>query len=261
MLYRSDLNNYCQRHNQFGHHLTEQYLGDNTYSQRNLQRYRWHYHLHSMMKQQRGFTLIELMVGMVVGLLVVMTMLSLYKTASKTTAEAGYGAVMDGQIGGGIIMADRLLQSAGYGYASGTGQYGTMLQVYNASSAVSAGTAGNAIVWKSTSTTCQALVANNNSLTFYGPASSGYTCSTPTLPSASAASQSIITTVPVTIPSAPNAGSATITVSSMSCSPFATGSAASGTLIASGAYVAIIAIQGYAASATVKNQTCLANFH
>ncbi|MTD33620.1 prepilin-type N-terminal cleavage/methylation domain-containing protein [Paludibacterium denitrificans] len=108
-----------------------------------------------MIQKQDGFTLIELMVGMVVGLLVVLTMLTLYRTAAKSSSEAGYGAIMDGQIGGGIIMVDRLLQNAGYGYASGTALYGSAIQVYQASSTVSTGVAGNAIVWKSSSSTCQ----------------------------------------------------------------------------------------------------------
>ncbi|WP_204377431.1 PilW family protein [Aquitalea magnusonii] len=209
-----------------------------------------------------GFTLIELMVGMVVGLIVVMTMLSLYKTASKSTAEAGYGAIMDGQIAGGIIMADRLLQSAGYGYASGSNAYGSTLQVYLASSTVSTGTAGNALVWKSGATTCQALVANGNNLIFYGPASSGYTCSSGlALPASSNASQGIITSVPVTLPNAPAAGSATIVISNAICTPFGTGTAVSSAVIASGGYVATLTIQGYAASASIQNQTCLTNFH
>lgn len=214
-----------------------------------------------MRQKQNGFTLIELMVGMVVGLLVVLTMLTLYRTAAKSSSEAGYGAIMDGQIGGGIIMVDRLLQNAGYGYASGTALYGSAIQVYQASSTVSTGVAGNAIVWKSSSSTCQALVASGNNLTFYGPASSGYSCSTPTLPASSAASQSIITAPSVRLPTAPNVGSATITVSTASCSPFGTGAAASGALIASGGYIATLVVQGYAASASVQNQTCLTNFH
>jgi prepilin-type N-terminal cleavage/methylation domain-containing protein len=215
-----------------------------------------------MIKRAAGFTLIELMVGMVVGLIVVMTMLSLYKTASKSTAEAGYGAVMDGQIAGGIIMADRLLQSAGYGYASGNNAYGSTVQVYLASSAVSTGTAGNAIVWKSASSTCQALLASGNSLTFYGPASSGYSCSSGlALPAGNNASQGIITGVPVSLPNAPAAGSTTIVVSKTTCTPFGTGTAASSSVIASGGYVATLTIQGYAASASIQNQTCLTNFH
>lgn len=215
-----------------------------------------------MTQNADGFTLIELMIGMVVGLIVVITMLSLYKTASKSTAEAGYGAIMDGQIGGGVVMADRLLQSAGYGFASGTSSYGSSLQVYLASAAVSVGATGNAIVWKSASTSCQALVASGNNLTFYGPASSGYSCSSGlALPGSSAASQSIITAIPVSLPNAPAAGSSTIVVSNTTCSPFGTGTAASSTLVASGGYVATLSIQGYAASASIQNQTCLTNFH
>lgn len=209
---------------------------------------------------QQGLSLLELLVGMVLSLIIVLAMLSVFKTTARTTAESSAGAQIDGQIAAGLLTADRLLQGAGFGYASGTSVYSTAFQVYASGSAVSVGTKGNAIVWMSSSTTCQAIVASGASLTFYGPASSGYSCSALALPGSNSSSQTLIVSPAVTIPIAASAGVTSIIVNNSSCTPYGTGTInASG--YASGGYTVTLSTVAYAASATLQSQTCLVNFH
>lgn len=216
--------------------------------------------MRSLLFRQTGQSLIDLMVGMVLMLIITLAMLSLFKTTAKTTAESGQGAQIDGQIAAALLTADRLLQGAGYGYASGTSLYNSQLLAYAGNASVNMGTAASAVVWMSSANTCQAIVASGANLTFYGPASTGYTCTSPTLPINANSSQTLIVAPSVTLSTAPNAGITTITVNSASCTPYGTGSTTAAGY-ASGSYSVTLSTVAYVASSTLQSTTCLVNYH
>lgn len=207
-------------------------------------------------RRQHGLSIIELMVGMVIALVAVVASMSIYKSTAKNTAESRLGANMDGQIAAGLLAADRFLQGAGFGYATGSNLYGVQLQAFQNSSTVALGTAGNALVWMVDAAHCQALVASGKNLTFYG-GGSGYSCTSPTLPAGSVAGQPLIT-APTAVPaSSPNMGNTTITVSTVvNCVPFGVSSVASG-----GSYSALLSTTGYAGGQAIQSRTCLFNYH
>lgn len=209
--------------------------------------------------QQRGLSIIELMVGMVLALITVMAMLSVYKSTAKTTAESKLGANIDGQIAVGLLTADRFLQGAGYGNASAW-----TISSTGVVSTLASGTNLQGVIWNyGDNTHCQALTASGANLLFYygSSASGGYSCSSPpALPSSGSASQAVLISAPSpTIPSAPTAASTTIAVSQQNCTPF--GITASGAMYASGSYTVTLNTTGYAGNQVVHSTTCLVNFH
>ena len=120
--------------------------------------------------QQRGVSLISLMIGLVISMLGILAMLAVYKTTVKQAAFAGQGATTDGQRMAALFSAQTLLQEAGYGVDKAA--YGTDLVVISAATLNGGslgGTAqtalpatGTAVVWGSkTATTymCQGLYA------------------------------------------------------------------------------------------------------
>jgi hypothetical protein len=105
--------------------------------------------------RQHGATLIATMVGLVISMVVILAMLTVYKTTTRVTGEAGRSAATDGQRLAGLFAAQTLLQGAGYGIT--TAKFGTDLIVLSGAAMsgveltgtlVSASpTNGNAIVW------------------------------------------------------------------------------------------------------------------
>ncbi|MEJ2065989.1 MAG: type II secretion system protein [Reinekea sp.] len=61
-----------------------------------------------------GFTLLEILVGLVITLIGVLTMVAMYQQAGSSGAELKQSAYIDGQIQVGLLAADRILQNAGY---------------------------------------------------------------------------------------------------------------------------------------------------
>jgi prepilin-type N-terminal cleavage/methylation domain-containing protein len=212
-------------------------------------------------KSMQGFTLIELMVSLVLSLVSVIALMSVYKTTSKSAAEASFAADIDGQIALGLLTSDRILQSAGYNLSSGTSSYGNYIQVYNNSTPVtlgSSGAIGTAVVWKYDSTKCQALVGGS-SLKYYG--GSGYVCTALQLPGASILNQILINIQTTTIPNSVSPGLTRVAIKATpNCQPFGISSSVTG-----GAYTASIDANIYAGSSssfanTVTSSTCLFNF-
>ena len=65
--------------------------------------------------QQKGFTIIELMVGLVISMLCLMMMLMLFKQISKIGVNAAQDAEYNAQIQTGLLVAQKFVQNAGYG--------------------------------------------------------------------------------------------------------------------------------------------------
>jgi prepilin-type N-terminal cleavage/methylation domain-containing protein len=215
-------------------------------------------------KSMQGFTLIELMVSLVLSLVSVIALMSVYKTTAKSAAEASFAANIDGQIALGLLASDRILQSAGYNVSSGSSSYGGYIKIYDGGTAIAlvGGVAtGSAVVWKSSSTKCQALVGGY-SLKYYGEP--GYDCTGVELPSGTVPNQTLINIPTAAIPNSVSPGLTRITIKSTPinsyCQPFGISSAVPG-----GAYTAAIDANIYAGSSstlanTVTSSTCLFNF-
>lgn len=121
--------------------------------------------------QQRGVSLISLMIGVAISMLGILAMMGVYQITVKKAALAGQGAATDGQRMAALFSAETLLQEAGYGLDSAA--YGTDLVVIDSAtlgdSKILGGTAktvlpatGTAVVWGSrTASTymCQGLYA------------------------------------------------------------------------------------------------------
>lgn len=92
---------------------------------------------------QKGFTLIELMIGLVISVLCMIMMLMLFKQLSHIAMSSSQDAENDSQLQTGILVIDKLVQNAGYGSLNNSG--GT-----NNTGDIGIGTfAGNpALVWR-----------------------------------------------------------------------------------------------------------------
>ncbi|WP_180028305.1 PilW family protein [Acinetobacter sp. YH16032] len=64
---------------------------------------------------QKGFTLIELMVGLVIALLCMIMMLMLFKQTTQIGINSSQDSEYDAQIRTGLLVAQKLIQNAGYG--------------------------------------------------------------------------------------------------------------------------------------------------
>ncbi len=66
-------------------------------------------------KQQRGQSLISMMVGLVISLITIAAMMTLYKTMVEVSSNASRSALRDGQVSAALLSAQMELQSAGFG--------------------------------------------------------------------------------------------------------------------------------------------------
>jgi hypothetical protein len=123
------------------------------------------------------------MVGMVISMIVILAMLTVYKTTLQKTGEAGRGASTDGQRLAALFTSQTLLQGAGFGIASAV--FGTDLVVLSGANLGAPGTqitgslvgalpaTGNAIIWGAlippTPTSTPTYVCSG----LYAPASGG----------------------------------------------------------------------------------------
>src|SRR5690554_1328856 len=72
------------------------------------------------MRRQRGISLISTMIGLLIGMLGVVTMTAIYVTQSTQTERTRQSSALDGQSALGIVVAQLELQRAGFGVASDT---------------------------------------------------------------------------------------------------------------------------------------------
>lgn len=150
--------------------------------------------------KQTGSTLIATMIGMALGMIGIVAMLSLMQTVSKVNVSAGGAARSDGSIAAGTLGAQMAMQKAGYGVESAVNTcYGAAVSgpsatantdvvilsgavlsaagvltgtAVNIGATGAAGVAGNAMVWRwleSGVSTCEGLVASAGGLTLIGP--------------------------------------------------------------------------------------------
>jgi Tfp pilus assembly protein PilW len=124
-------------------------------------------------RPQAGETLVSLMVGMLLSVVVALALVSLFKVASRTSAQSGQDAAADAQTSLGLIRASTAVQSAGFGIAgAAVGKQLLVLRSATLASGVlggslaSAGDPGAAVVWSfqpSPGTVqCAALYFNNS---------------------------------------------------------------------------------------------------
>lgn len=76
---------------------------------------------------QNGFTLVELMVGLVIGMLCMIMMLMMFKQISHISLQSSQDAEYDAQLQTSMLIVQKLMQNAGYGSGQakdiGTGTY------------------------------------------------------------------------------------------------------------------------------------------
>ena len=65
--------------------------------------------------RQHGFTIIELLVGLLVAMLCLLMMLMLFKQTTKIGVHAGQDAQYNTQIQTGLLIAQKFIQNAGFG--------------------------------------------------------------------------------------------------------------------------------------------------
>lgn len=65
--------------------------------------------------KQAGFTLIELMIGLVIAMLCMLMMLMLFKQITQIGLNAAQDAEYDAQIQTGLLVSQKFMQNAGYG--------------------------------------------------------------------------------------------------------------------------------------------------
>ena len=70
---------------------------------------------------QKGFTLIELMIGLVISVLCMIMMLMLFKQLSHIAMSSSQDAENDSQLQTGILVIEKLVQNAGYGSINNSG--------------------------------------------------------------------------------------------------------------------------------------------
>ena len=83
---------------------------------------------------QKGFTLIELMVGLVIAMLCMIMMLMLFKQTTQIGISSAQDAEYDAQIQTGILVSQKFIQNAGYGSGKTldvkTGSYASNAALY-----------------------------------------------------------------------------------------------------------------------------------
>ena len=65
--------------------------------------------------KQKGFTLIELLVGLAISMLCMVLVMMMFKQIMRTGAEAARDAEYDAQLETSMLIAQKLVQNAGYG--------------------------------------------------------------------------------------------------------------------------------------------------
>ncbi|MHA3051698.1 prepilin-type N-terminal cleavage/methylation domain-containing protein [Acinetobacter sp. ANC 4640] len=240
--------------------------------------------MNNKMFSQKGFSLIEVLVVLLIFTVIALAILRAYVSVVHVAGDSSTGAKSDSGVMFGLATADRILQGAGYNVEKPSGvstSYGTVLRAYKYSTSstaplkrdpVNTGVSGDSLAWQSGTTTCQALIISKqddpltssskphtyNGLFYY----TDYDCSTGLALPTSGTSTVII---------APNdikpAMESLQVITATNCNPYnVTNSLSNG-----GAYAVILTANVYAGTTTgttstasnqntVNNQTCLFNF-
>lgn len=220
-----------------------------------------------MKREDNGFMLIELLIGMLLSMFVLLGLMSLYSGSVRSTAQSNIGVKLDGDIKLSLIQIDRHVQNAGFGLDT-AGAYGSIIQVFNAGSPVSVNAAGNAVAWKVSGTTCRALESSATGLVLHG-AGTPYPCTSGvTLPTGTPSTETIVATPAVVIENTPNLGLFSFEVQpATDCFPFGVSATIVGEAPSSsgkGAYFLVTRANAYAGSTSaadnvVQGRTCLYN--
>lgn len=223
---------------------------------------------------QKGLSLIELLIGMMLSLLAVIAMLALARTATHTASESKFGVQTEGQMATGLLSADKLLKSAGYfAVASGptpsypadlvlvenalvaaSGNSGTAMSSVPASGSVISPAAGSgqAILWRNRDS-----MGNYAYQGLYAPASGGVWRITGNSMSIGGwvMREALLQSPDIGSSQLRNAGVATFSLrhESTPCRPY-------GIAVAGGRYSVILSTQTYSGQQILNSETCLVNF-
>ncbi|AOY00667.1 PilW family protein [Jeongeupia sp. USM3] len=224
--------------------------------------------------QQRGISIISMMVGLTISMIVVLAMMSLYKTTVKTTLESKSSAVKDGSRISAFLTVESALQSAGYGveYADAAALAGALFAFqkdgdddFAAFDPTLIGTKSNAALvwsWSSVSNGVAPTAADRCAILF-APARGGLqyvasaNCPTPGAPTAGGVEDAVANhAVWIVGPASPQV---TINVTpDAGCEPFGITTAPAGTV---GGKFKVVLNTTNSNGIAVTSTTCLANLH
>lgn len=243
------------------------------------------------MTQQRGFSLISTLIGLLISMIVILGMLAIYRTSVQVSVRATEDAAQSNQKISALLRADKYLQSAGFGLTEpeygGTnihligeaslsgGVSGTLSGTAQTPSGTPRQASGNAIVWyreddtnlngvvENSEKICEGLLARLNGNDF-----AGLLRLLPEDNCTGADSWDTINWTTSTLVSAPPLSAHPAMVfqvtaaadSAESCRPFGIGDAAAPENSASGGLVVTLSTQVSTQDSVVSSTTCLANF-
>lgn len=122
-----------------------------------------------MNRQQKGVSLISLLIGLLVSMIVIVGMLMIYRNTIHVVVPASEAARSDGERVAGLLAAHMMLVDAGFGVENEI--YGTHLQVLNGNSpqalatTVDSKASGDTVVWikkLGDDSFCEGLQANKD---------------------------------------------------------------------------------------------------
>lgn len=97
---------------------------------------------------KNGFTLVELLIGMLIGMLCIIILLMLFKQISRVGMVSARDAEYDAQLETGVLIAQKLIQNAGYG-SGNAADIATGFVTFTSDTAANATTTGQpAIFWR-----------------------------------------------------------------------------------------------------------------
>ena len=117
------------------------------------------------MKNQQGFTLVSLLVGLTISMLCLMALLTLFRTVIHTSVDARKSSILDTQLQNSLTTVQVLIQNAGFGYPASI--IPNIVEVANIEDI----TSNKAILWRSdndlntgTASICQGITYTENAL-------------------------------------------------------------------------------------------------
>ena len=117
------------------------------------------------MKNQQGFTLVSLLVGLAISMLCLMALLALFRTVIHTSVDARKSSILDTKLQNSLTTIQVLTQNAGFGYpASSIPNIVEVASIANV-------TTNKAILWRwdddvntATASICQGITYTENAL-------------------------------------------------------------------------------------------------
>mgnify|MGYP000028190654 FL=1 len=117
------------------------------------------------MKNQQGFTLVSLLVGLAISMLCLMALLALFRTVIHTSVDARKSSILDTQLQNSLTTIQVLAQNAGFGYPASS--IPNIVEV----ASIADVTANKAILWRldddiktTTASICQGITYTENAL-------------------------------------------------------------------------------------------------